>query len=178
MERCPASDYGLPNRLGQVSQEPPRVGRGLNRVDAHEDPPCRRVDGHDEVAAAGVFVHLVQVFVVDVLSVRIAGFEDVVRGHRFFFGLSARSLATPWSRIQRSRRLRVAHSISPGSSVGALTFSRASPLWILRELGATGDLPLGKRDGLALCGEARRLFVPPGHVVFDAGSRMPVQDGP
>ncbi len=38
-------------RALQVAQEPPRIGRGLRRVDAHEDPARRPVDGHEEVRA-------------------------------------------------------------------------------------------------------------------------------
>src|SRR6056297_975919 len=34
-------------RAVEVAQEPPRIGRGLRRIDAHEDPPRRPVDGHE-----------------------------------------------------------------------------------------------------------------------------------
>lgn len=67
----------------QIAQEPAGVGRGLRRVDAHEDPACRPVDGHEEVAAAVLVGHLGQVFDVDVQIAGLVGLEGAVRGLGF-----------------------------------------------------------------------------------------------
>ncbi len=39
------------------------------------------------------------------------------------------------------------------------------------------QVSVSKRDGVALCGEAWRLCLPPRHEVFDAGSWVAVEDG-
>ena len=78
-------------------------GRGLRRVDAHEDPARRPVDGHEEVAAAVLVGHLGQILDVDVQVAGFVGLEGAVRG----LGLL------------RFQRLQVAYPMPPQAAVEA-----------------------------------------------------------
>lgn len=75
-------------RAVDVAKEPPRVGRGLRRTDAHEDRPRRPVDGHEQVAAAVVVGHLGQVFHVNMQMARFLGLEgaDQTEGRKWHEG--------------------------------------------------------------------------------------------
>ncbi len=54
----------------QVTQEAPRIGRGLGLEDADEDPTCGSVDGNEQLSPRGFLSHLGQIFDV---HVQIAG---------------------------------------------------------------------------------------------------------
>ena len=97
-------------RAVQIAQEPSCVGRGLRRVDAHEDPPRGPVDGHEEVAAAILVGHLGQVFDVDVQVAGLVDVEGAVRGLGFLRlqrPQVARPVATQAAVESRARDMRV-----------------------------------------------------------------------
>ena len=130
-------------RALQIAQEPPRVGRSLRRVDAHEDPARRPVDGHEEVAAAVLVGHLGQILDVDVQVAGFVGLEAAVRG----LGLL------------RLQRLQVAHPVAPQAAVEA----RAGNMRI-EELAHHGEQVIERqekrlaqrhRDGLLRRGQRR-----------------------
>ena len=130
-------------RALQIAQEAPRVGRGLRRVDAHEDPARRPVDGHEEVAAAVLVGHLGQILDVDVQVAGFVGLEGAVRG----LGLL------------RFQRLQVAYPMPPQAAVEA----RAGNMRI-EELAHHGEQVIERqekrlaqcnRDGLLRRGQRR-----------------------
>jgi len=45
----------------QVTQEAPRIGRGLGLEDADEDPTCGSVDGNEQISPRGFLSHLGQI---------------------------------------------------------------------------------------------------------------------
>lgn len=97
-------------RALQVAQEAARVGSSLRRIDAHEDPPRRPVDGHEEIAARGFVRHLRQILDVDVQVAWLIGLEATVGR----LGLL------------RLQRLQIAHTMAAQAAVEA----RPRDLWI------------------------------------------------
>ncbi len=87
----------------EIAEEPACVGRGLCRVDAHEDPPRRAVDGHEEIASRGFVCHLGQILDVDVQIAGLVGLEGAVCRLR----------------LLRLQRLQVAHPMTAQAAVEA-----------------------------------------------------------
>ena len=66
----------------QIPQEPAGIRGGLGGHDPHKDPPCRAINGHEEIAARGLIRHLRQVFYVDMQEAWLVGLERLVRFSR------------------------------------------------------------------------------------------------
>jgi hypothetical protein len=72
---------GDPDRAGtvQIAQEPAGICGGLGGQDAHEHPPCRPVDGHEQIAPRRLVRHLGQVFQVDIQEAGLVCLECLAR---------------------------------------------------------------------------------------------------
>ena len=66
----------------KIAQEAPGIRSSLCLENADENPPCRPVDGHEEVAARSFVSHLGQILHVDVDIARLVSLEGAVFGPR------------------------------------------------------------------------------------------------
>lgn len=107
-------------RALQIAQEAARVGRGLRRIDAHEDPARRAVDGYEEISAPILVGHLGQVFHVDMQVAGLICLEGPVRGLRLFRlqrPQIARPMATQAAVQTGSRDMRVEELAHHGQQI-------------------------------------------------------------